>query len=124
MSSMFPRAFTTQIVSATDKMTSAYLTWAQAVQLLAAGTLVNQFMTNKQNEVVHKEVQCVKMEVKKDIECIRVEVKKDIECVRKDVECVRKDVECVKQDVARVQRDVDRISEDVRSILKNQRRWW
>lgn len=76
-------------------MASAYVTWWGAVQLLAAGTAVNQYMTANQ-----------------------------IDFLRKDIEFLSKDVQCLQKDVQRLQRSVDRIGDDVAEILRNQRRRW
>ena len=75
---------------------SAYLTWSHAVQLLVAGTLANQYMTNTQ-----------------------------IDGVKKDVECVKKDVSRLQRDMDRLSDDVRQLSSEVREALRNQRRpWW
>lgn len=85
-----------QIVESSGRMASAYLTWSHAVQLLVAGTLANQYMTNTQ-----------------------------ISVVQKDVECVKKDVERLQRNMDRLSDDVRQLSSEVREVLQNRRRsWW
>ena len=95
---------------------------ASAVLFVQKSQMDTHLATKKDIELVRKETENLRVELKKDIELVRVELKKDIEQVRlefkKDIELVRKETENLRVELKKDIELVRKETENLRVELK------